>query len=244
LATIAEHWNRDLHDEDGTFKIKSRTSSFVIDAQAVGGVIQDNAALQLYADTGNPNQRWRIVDTGDGDGPFFIMADDTQEVWDVENASRDDGALIQLFGLHRGDKQRWLMEQIEVFEAFQIRSPASNLALDLPGFSQDIGKSIQQWDSNGGFNQLWQKVLAADGRNKIRCACSGQILDYTLQFALANQPAIIGQEPDNGGSNQEWFINTVGQDGFGRDIVSIVSAVNGFFLNVPHPLNRSAQSTP
>src|SRR5262249_40187997 len=115
------------------------------------------------------------------------MADDTQEVWDVSDDSLDDGALIQLFALHRGPNQRWLIEQIEVFEAFEIRSLASNLVLDVPGFSQDDGETIQQYDSNGGFNQLWQLTQPVDGRRKIRCACSDKLVDYPLQSAVANQ---------------------------------------------------------
>jgi hypothetical protein len=189
----------------------------------------------VFPNSGNPNQLFKFVDTGDGDGAFFIFADDSQEVWDVFGASTDDNALIQIFGLNRGGNQRWRLEQIEAAEAFLIRSLANNLVLDIPGFSQDDAVNVQQFTENGGFNQLWEIIPTFDGRVKIQCVTSGKVLDYALQAALNHEVAIIGQNPDNGGDNQQWFINKVGQDDFGRDIVTIISAVpgNGFLLGVP-----------
>jgi hypothetical protein len=230
LSNLKQHWMR---LDPGTTRIVIRTSNQVIDVQ--GGVLIDNAPLQVFPNTGNPNQLFKIVDTGDGDGAFFIFADDSQEVWDVFNASIDDGALIQTFGLNRGGNQRWQLQLIEAAEAFLIRSLANNLVLDIPGFSQDDSVNVQQFNENGGFNQLWQRIPTFDGHEKLQCVSSRKVLDYALQAALNNEVAIIGQNTDNGGENQQWFINRVGQDDFGRDIVTIVSAVpgNGFLLGVP-----------
>jgi hypothetical protein len=119
----------------------------------------------------------------------------------------NDGAFVQLFGLHRGANQRWRLEQVELFEAFQIRSLASNLVLDIPGFSQNEGGvEAQQFASNGGFNQLWQRVPTGGGTEKLRCVSSGKVLDYVLQAAINRQPGDVGQYSDNGGQNQEWRI--------------------------------------
>jgi hypothetical protein len=237
-ANLNQHW---IRLDPGTTRIGLRTTNQVIDAQ--GGQLVNNTALQVFPGTGNPNQLWRIEETGDGDNAFFIFADETQEAWDVENASPDDGALIQLFGLNRGGNQRWLLETIEEFEAFEIRSLVSNLVLDMPGFTQDDGVEIQQFNGNGGFNQLWQRIPTANGREKIRCVCSAKVMDYPLQAALDHQPGFISQYADNGGPNQEWFITPTGKkDGFGRDIVNIVSAVNEFFLDVPNGSPNAGQA--
>jgi hypothetical protein len=234
LSNLNQYW---LRLDPLPTRIAIRTSRQVIDVQ--GGLLVDNAQLQVFPNTGNPNQLFRIVDTGDGDGAFFIFADGTQEVWDVFNSSLDDDALIQVFGLHRGDNQRWRLEPIETFEAFLIRSLANNLVLDVPGFAQDDGVIVLQGNENGGFNQLWQRVPTFDGREQIRCVSSRKVLDYPLSAALNNQIATIGQYADNGGDNQQWFINKVGQDDFGRDIVTIISTVpgNGFLLGVPPDAN-------
>lgn len=233
-SNLNQHWMR---LDPGTTRIVIRTSNQVIDVQ--GGVLVDNTPLQVFPNTGNPNQLFKFVDTGDGDGAFFIFADDSQEVWDVFGASPDDGALVQIFALNRGGNQRWRLEQIEAAEAFLIRSLANNLVLDMPDFSQDDGVIVLQGNENGGFNQLWQRIPTFDGREKIQCISSGKVLDYPAQAALNNEVGIIGQYADNGGDNQQWFINKVGQDGFGRDIVTIVSAVpgNGFLLGVPPDAN-------
>jgi hypothetical protein len=229
-SNLNQHWMR---LDPGTTRIVVRTSNQVIDVQ--GGVLDDNKPLQVFPNTGNPNQLFKLVDTGDGDGAFFVFADDSQQVWDVFGGSPDDGALIQIFGLNRGGNQRWQLQTIEAAEAFLIRSMANNLVLDIPGFSRDDSVNVQQFTENGGFNQLWQRIPTFDGREKIQCVSSHKVLDYALQAALNNEVAIISQNTDNGGDNQQWLINTAGQDDFGRDIVIIASAVpgNGFLLGIP-----------
>jgi Ricin-type beta-trefoil lectin domain-like len=238
-SNLNQHWMR--LDARQPTRIAIRTSRRVIDVQT--GVLVDNRPLQVFPNTGNPNQAFNISDTGDGDDAFFIFADGTQEVWDVFDASVDDRALIQIFGLNRGNNQRWRLgpdvSVIESVQAFLIRSLANNLVLDMPGFAQDDGVIVQQFNENGGFNQLWERVPTFDGREKIRCVSSRKVLDYPLGAALNKEVGVIGQYADNGGDNQQWFINKVGQDDFGRDIVNIVSAVpgNGFLLCVPPDSN-------
>jgi hypothetical protein len=242
-SNLNQHWMR--LDAQQPTRIAIRTSRQLIDVQ--GGDLVDNRPLQEFPKTGGPNQAFNISDTGDVDGAFFFFADGTQEVWDVFGASVDDRALIQIFGLNRGDNQRWQLgpgvSVIEAVQAFLIRSLANNLVLDMPGFAQDDGVIVQQFDENGGFNQLWERVPTFDGREQIRCVSSRKVLDYPLRAALNNQVAVIGQHADNGGDNQQWFINVVGQDDFGRDIVTIVSAVpgNGFLLGVPPGANGVGQ---
>jgi hypothetical protein len=81
-ANLNQQW---LRLDPGTARIVVRTSNRVIDA--IGGNLVNNTRLQVYARTGNANQRWTLQDTGDRDGALFVFADNTQEVWDVENAS-------------------------------------------------------------------------------------------------------------------------------------------------------------
>jgi hypothetical protein len=227
-----QHWLRLLHQNTPAqgFKVISRTSSQVVDAQ--GGNLIDYTPLQRYPFNGGDNQRWRLVDAG-GDRVFYIHAADTDEVWDVPNGNPADGTLVQLYRRNGGDNQRWEVRPAEGFDnVFKVVSPASGLVLDVPGFLQVDGGYIQQYRDTGGFNQLWE-FRQRDGHTAIKSICSGKLLDYPLQPALNREPAFVGQYDDNGGDNQKWDIVRLGQDAAGNDIVNIASALNGFFLDVP-----------
>ena len=237
-----QHWLRthQFNPQDGTFKIRCRASDRVIDAQ--GGHLIDHAVLQQFPDSGDPNQRWKIVASDEDPNVFFIHAANTNEVWSVVNGSTADDAQIELLTQNGANHQRWRIKMTEMIDhAFTIKSMASNLVLDVPGFSQADGTSIQQFQENLGFNQLWHFVPLSDGRQKIRSVCSGKLLDYPLGPAQHNQGATVSQYDDNGGANQTWKIVAPGgsipaniTSGTVVNIKSGFSASNGLFLDVPN----------
>jgi hypothetical protein len=237
---MRQHWQRlhQHHPSDGTFKFVNRATNLVIDA--IGGQLADGVNLQIHEDTGNPNQRWRIVPRPQNPDVFFIKAAGTDKAWDVPNGSVDDGTVIQLYTLHEGQNQRWRLEHaVAIDNVFFIQSIASGLVLDVPGFSQEDGASLQQYDSNNGFNQMWERIDLPNGTSKIRSVCSGKLLDYPLAAAQQNQQAFVTQYEDNGGDNQRWTVNVVGHDTAGNAIVSIGSALNGFVLDVQNSSGES-----
>jgi Ricin-type beta-trefoil lectin domain-like len=144
----------------------------------------------------------------------------------------DDGFLRQFPFDLSNLKQHW-MRLDPGTTRIVIRT--SNQVIDVQGGVLIDNAPLQVFPNTGNPNQLWQRIPTFDGREKLQCVSSRKVLDYALQAALNNEVAIIGQNTDNGGENQQWFINRAGQDDFGRDIVTIVSAVpgNGFLLGVP-----------
>jgi hypothetical protein len=231
IHNLRQHWLMSFQFGPAeTVKFRCRASGLLIDAQ--GGVLREHTVLQQFPHTGNANQRWRLSFAGDD--RYFIHADNTQLVWDMPGSSSTDGTIIQLYPFNGGSNQQWRLRGVETVEAWQITSLRSGLMLDVPGYSQRDGESIQQSADNTvdrvrGFNQLWELLEDRFGRTKIRSVCSRKLLDYPLQSAQQRAPAFLSQYDDNGGSNQLWYAEPV----FGPP-VNIVSLVNGFRVDIPN----------
>lgn len=233
-TNMRQQWVRlpQISPEDGTFKIMNRSSNLVADA--INGQTVPNTGLQQFVDTGNRNQRWTITQTELSE--TFYIRDDHDLVWDVPDSN--DGTQIQLYSWNHGYNQRWRFLSAGALDIFSIRSGATDLLLEVRGYSQDDGALIHQAPDTVihgnllAFNQLWSIIDLPGASIKIMSVCSGKLLDYPLQSALQNQPASISQYADNGGANQRWFRDPVWYGT--RD--TIVSAVNGFVLDVPNGL--------
>lgn len=123
---------------------------------------------------------------------------------------------------------------------YKIVSQFHGLALDVPGFSTDDGKQIQQWADNGAANQHWELVpvslpwtapppTVGDFLFKIVSQSSGKVLEVPFD-QLQNNGAKIQQYTDNGGVNQHWRLTLVDADGITFVITSMGS---GKVLDVP-----------
>jgi hypothetical protein len=108
-----------------------------------------------------------------------------------------------------------------------IQSLSSGKFLDDPGFSEDRGTLIQQYDFNGGLNQQWEIVDLNNGYYAIVNEWSGKVLDVP-GFATDDRVQ-IQQWTFNGGTNQQWeFIYDANTDSY-----KIVNANSGKVLDIP-----------
>jgi Ricin-type beta-trefoil lectin domain-like len=83
-----------------------------------------------------------------------------------------------------------------------IQSLGTGKFLDDPGFSEDRGTLIQQFEYNGGLNQQWEIVDLNNGYYVIVNEWSGKVLDVP-GFATHDNVQ-IQQYTFNGGTNQQW----------------------------------------
>jgi hypothetical protein len=119
-----------------------------------------------------------------------------------------------------------------------IVNVASGKVLDDPGGSMDDGTVIQQFQLNGGRNQLWQLIPQGNGTVVIVNAFSGKALDDP-GGSLADGAPIeqFGQIPGpwgNGGRSLQWRIDqqwSVVRQRNGFDV--IVNAFSGKVLDDP-----------
>jgi hypothetical protein len=222
-----------LNPEDGTFKMTSRVSGKVLDNEL--------GFLQVVDADAIGTERWNLVSTDDGADNFLVQESGPDgRVWSVDSDA--DGEQVYLGNLGLSQNQVWRTHVTEGFDnVFEIHSVAhQNLVLDVPHFSQVDGGLIQQWQEQGGFNQLWDIPPMRNRRTIIRSICSGKLLDYPLEEAKNRTPAAVGQYEANGGDNQTWNIDVVRSGSNGNDIVHIVSGYpgNDLVLDVPFGTDR------
>ena len=232
---------------NATYKFKCRKSSKVVDAR--GGNLERDVMLQQFLDKSlinepNTNQLWKLVHPDDDPGSYFIHAEGSELLWtvltdrdDERAADQGPGASILLFPLSDpadpGDYgQRWAMEPTDgVAQAFAIVSRGSGgLVLDLPNSALFPG-SVQVFEENLGFNQLWQLDQPANRYFTIRSVCTGQVVNnpggnLPPDFAVS---ADVIQSNDT--VNQQWQIKATGDWVNDHPVVTLVSVVDERLLD-------------
>ncbi|MFF9643016.1 non-reducing end alpha-L-arabinofuranosidase family hydrolase [Kitasatospora aureofaciens] len=111
---------------------------------------------------------------------------------DVANASRTDGAPLQVYDCWNGANQQWTLtpdNQLTVY---------GGKCLDVPGHATTAGTRVQIWTCTGAANQQWR--VNADGT--VVGVESGLCLDVA-GAGTANGTAVDVWQC-NGGSNQSW----------------------------------------
>ncbi|MEV6872866.1 non-reducing end alpha-L-arabinofuranosidase family hydrolase [Amycolatopsis sp. NPDC051128] len=111
---------------------------------------------------------------------------------DVQNASQNDGALLQIYDCSGGTSQQWTSTDAGLLTVF------GGKCLDVPGSATTAGTRVQIWTCHGGANQQWR--VNADGT--VVGVQSGLCLDVT-GAGTANGTA-VALWTCNGGSNQKW----------------------------------------
>lgn len=83
-------------------------------ADVKGNATKNGTGIIVHASNDQPNQRWRLEDTGEGDGFFYLKAENTHNsVLDVSGANKNPGAAIILQEQNKGNHQRWKLLKIE-----------------------------------------------------------------------------------------------------------------------------------
>ncbi|KLT69167.1 phosphatidylinositol-specific phospholipase C domain-containing protein [Flavobacterium sp. ABG] len=73
-----------------------------------GNVSTNGTPIIVHDSNDQPNQHWRLIDTGEGDGFFYLKAENTSNsVLDVSGISHEAGAAVILHEKNGGDNQRW-----------------------------------------------------------------------------------------------------------------------------------------
>lgn len=120
--------------------------------------VQDRATwdagnVQQWSFADQPNQKWDVIDLGDGQ--YSIINQASNRALEVAGKSDEDGANVQQFRFHNGDNQRWLIKRSGGGN-YQIVNVYSGKCLDVAGKSSADGANIQQWSCSGASNQAWK----------------------------------------------------------------------------------------
>jgi hypothetical protein len=116
-----------------------------------GGSYDNGAAAIAWPCHGGDNQRWDLVDRGDG--MYTIVNRKSRKCLDVAALSLDNGAVVEQWDCNGGDNQAFRVESLG--GVTRLIAAHSGKCLDLANFNQADGARIQQWDCTAGANQKW-----------------------------------------------------------------------------------------
>jgi hypothetical protein len=179
------------------------------------------ANVQQYACQGSANQKWRLypVYNADPANPFDVLflqvrSPDEQwalyvfDDWNYPNANDKFLKLTQQEFDGNGrvtfppkTSLRFVVHPADQF--LLVVNKASGQCLDVPGFGLDDGVQIQQYDINGGDNQLWKFELNPHGRFRIRNKNSQKFLstqeDMPIGPRMLPNSAVTARPQPSGG---------------------------------------------
>ncbi|WP_329569937.1 RICIN domain-containing protein [Kitasatospora sp. NBC_01266] len=141
----------DPHTGDTIRNVNSKLCLEIADWSTSNG-----AAARQWQCTGGDNQKWIFKD-----GQFVNLHSGL--CLEIADWSTSDGAAARQWQCTGGDNQKWepgnanFPEQSSVLEdtvwfAYNVHSAK---CLEIPAWSTDWGTQADQWDQNGGINQLW-----------------------------------------------------------------------------------------
>ena len=122
--------------------------------------------------------------------------------WDIADASKDNGALVQSYTTHKGSNQRWRITTDSNGYSTIVNEP-SGKALDVPWATAANGKQLQIYDNHGGIGQKWKIIECSDGYFKIVSAVDESYVIDLANSSTANGAAIQLYQ-DHGGYGQRW----------------------------------------
>lgn len=117
-----------------------------------GSTSKGAQAHQWDCNTGNANQRWKVVYK---DGTWFnLVSQRTNMCLDVDGNSKNRGAKVHQWPCHKGANQQWRVED-RGNGWFAIIARHSNKCLDVSGTGMNNGAKYHQWDCHYKGNQLF-----------------------------------------------------------------------------------------
>jgi len=138
---------------DGTYYIKNRLSSDVIDIpgfDTAKGTVLDQWPQKSQNDASN--QQWQVQNLGGGIYEITSVLDD--EAVDILRESQSPGTFVDEWPYWGGPNQQFRITRTSD-GYYTIINVNSNEAVEVPGNSLAAGTSLDQNTYNGGSNQQW-----------------------------------------------------------------------------------------
>lgn len=134
------------------YQLVSRQSGKCLDVFDHG--LQAGARLQQWACTGEPHQKFRLIDRGAGN--YSLQGVQSGKVLSVDYGSGDNGAIVHQWDDNAAPDQIFHINP-SVDGSFELRFSHSSKCLEVDGGNMVLadGGKVQQWDCLNGANQQW-----------------------------------------------------------------------------------------
>jgi len=135
--------------KDGYYYIKSTSSNKYLIVKDGKGANAQNVVI------GSTKQKWQVANNGDG--TVYIISELGNYALDVDRGSSENGANIQIYSVHGGEAQQFVIRETYESGVYVIDTQASGgyRALDVEGERTADGTNVCQWDDSGKSNQTW-----------------------------------------------------------------------------------------
>ena len=209
----AQKWYIEQDSATGAYTISSSLCSRRV-LETAGGSTADGANVQLYDFNAGYGQYWSFEPVEEAavhrisDGIYTIASSiDNSKVLDVDSASFDNGANIQLYKSNGTNAQKFMVRCIDRSTyTYSITNVNSRKSIDVYNGLSANGTNVQQYGWNGSAAQRWQ-IIYSNGSYLIRSSCGGLCLDLEDGQAL-NCKNIQIYESNNSKAQRWEFIST------------------------------------
>ena len=180
----AQKWIIKESGDGKYFYIISKCNGLYLDV--ADGNSANGTNVQMWTGNQSKAQKWRFIAWGGTtgqtvpDGSYHIVtALDSTKGLDVDNASKEDKANIQIFSNTADPTQTFSVKYLEN-GYYKITSDNSGKSLDLNNDSTVAGTNVQQYVYNASDQQNWILKYAGDSYFYIISKGSGLYLDVAL----------------------------------------------------------------
>jgi|GEM_PF-228171 len=158
------------------------------------GSTSNGSAVQLYDDLNNVNQRWNLIDVGNGLYEIEPHVAPGKRL-DLKGGINANGAQVQIYDYLNNSNQRWrLIDQGNGY--YEIEPAAApGKRLDVKNAVNANGATLQIWDDLNNTQQRWKLVDPMD--NSI-------YYELEPQVAVGKRLDVVSGSTSNGASLQLW----------------------------------------
>ena len=172
----AQRWF--LRDSGAGYYLQSAMGNWVLDTN--GASTSDGTAITLYEPNGSDAQRFSLASATasvtTGKAVNIVSAADGSYVMDVEGASADNGARLQLYHGNGTDAQAYTINRVGN-GLYEIVSVKSGKAVEATGGETANGTSVTQYARNGTPSQHWAAFDEGSGQVSFVGSRSGRAID-------------------------------------------------------------------
>ncbi|WP_025723678.1 cellulase family glycosylhydrolase [Paenibacillus polymyxa] len=124
--------------------------------EVAGNSTADGAKVQQWTDSGRPQQKWKVIDVGDG--YYKLIVQSSGKALTVAGGSFEDGANVQQWTDNELSNQKWKIISVGG-GYYKLLVKSSGKVLDVIGGYTNDGANVQQWMDNGNDQQKWKFTL-------------------------------------------------------------------------------------
>ncbi len=142
-------------------------------------------------------------------------------VWDIEEASQDNGGNLQLYEQNTSYAQQFIFTR-DADGYYKIENVNSGKAVDCELAGIEDGTNVQQYASNDTDAQRWSLVGTGDGYYMVMCKCNGKVVEMEGDRIAVGANLQIGQR--NGADKQKFKLVKIEKSTFKIDAENLEAA--------------------